>query len=73
MEIDEYDYEQHAHGNLQEYLSFKDGELDFGAYSYYIDSYGNGSLSKEETYKLYLVMKNYYEKLEKTVDTPSSL
>jgi len=41
-------------------LDFTDGVVTFGAYSYHIDSYGNGELSKEETRKLYEAMKEYY-------------
>lgn len=38
-----------------------EGELSFGTYSYEIDSFGNGSLTREETRQLYEAMKNYYK------------
>jgi hypothetical protein len=37
------------------------GMLHWNAYSYYIDSWGSGNLSVEDTRLLYEVMKEYYE------------
>jgi hypothetical protein len=36
------------------------GEIYFGAYSYYIDSYGHGTLPKEEVIKLYQALKVFF-------------
>jgi len=43
-------------------LDFSQGEIEFSNYSYEIGSTGRDTLNKEETKKLYLAMKNYYEK-----------
>lgn len=43
------------------YLCFSDGMLSCSTYSYYIDSFGDLELDNNETYKLYLAMKEYYE------------
>lgn len=43
------------------YLSFENGIINCSTYSYYIDSFGDLELDKEETYKLFLAMKEYYE------------
>lgn len=42
-------------------LCFNEGVVDFWAYSYYIDSSGDGELTKDETKKLYESMKKYFE------------
>lgn len=39
----------------------RDGKVSFGSYSYYIDSWGEGELSKEETAQLFAAMKEYYK------------
>ena len=35
------------------YLSFENGIINCSTYSYYIDSFGDLELDKEETYKLF--------------------
>lgn len=45
-------------------INFNDGELSTSTYSYEIDSQGEYNLSKEQTYQLYLAMKEFFEKSE---------
>ena len=52
-----YDFDLDKQGS---YIDFTDGVITFSAYSYHIDSFGEGELSKEETHKLYEAMKAYY-------------
>ena len=42
-------------------LYFSDGILSCSTYNYEIDSFGYMELNDDETYKLYLIMKEYYE------------
>lgn len=37
------------------------GQLSFGAYSYEIDSFGDGELTQDETKQLFLSMMNFYK------------
>ena len=48
------------HGN-DELGFYADGTLYVSVYSYYIDSNGEIELTQEETKKLYLKMKEFYE------------
>ena len=41
---------------------FEDGKLSSSTYSYEIDSQGEYTLNYEQTYQLYLAMKEYFEK-----------
>ena len=50
-----YEYEK-----AEDYFYFEDCFITVGAYSYHIDSCGELELSEEETKKLYLRMKEYY-------------
>ena len=52
-----YEFDSGVNGCV---IDFVDGEVTFGAFSYYKNCYGSGELSKEETRKLYEAMKAYY-------------
>lgn len=45
----------------REYLDFSNGVLSYGNWSYQIDSWGSSELNEDETHKLYLAMKEFYE------------
>lgn len=45
-------------------LGFIDGELYASVRSYCIDSFGTIDLSKQDTHRVYEVMKKYYEECE---------
>ena len=53
-----FEYYNSRNGNS---VDFSDGVLSVSAYSYYIDSYEEFELSKEDTKKLYEAMKEFYE------------
>jgi len=47
--------------NYDNTIYFNDGCLDASAYSYSISSAGSIELNKEQTYEIYLFMKEFYE------------
>lgn len=57
--LDKYQYRDK--NDPETSLEFFNGEIDVSVYSYTIDSYGHLSLNQDETYKLYIAMKNYFE------------